>query len=107
MTILRVFGPYLHKRRQVIGGVGPASTPSFGNKSDLLVFYIDEIIDIAGAVFFPNGIQDFPGFFIIINTAVISPSVGSKQKTGDTIQFPIRSRTLGIFLHSLRIDTPG
>jgi hypothetical protein len=95
-TVFGIFGPDFKKCRQMIGRIGPVVTETVGDKSNLFVFCIDQILYTSCPVFAPHGIQNSPGFSIIIDSRIVSPAVGSKEQVRYKIQFSVRGRSLSI-----------
>jgi hypothetical protein len=89
MAVERIFGPNFVKCGHHVRRISPVIPARVGHKSDQLMLYVYEVCYAVGAIFFPHGIQNPPGFGIVIDTSMVPPTIRSKKQGGNEIKLTI------------------
>lgn len=90
----------------MIRWIGEEATPYVGDEGDELMLYVDKRHYTVCTIFLHGTVQDIPGFGKVVDTGVISPTVGGEDEGGYIVKLSVGGGALGV-TGTVRLAAPG
>ena len=98
--------PYFIESGYVIRWIGEEATPYVGDEGDKLMLYVDKRHYAVCTIFLHGTVQDIPGFGKVVDTGIISPTVGGEDEGGYIVKLSVGGGALGV-TGTVRLAAPG